>query len=164
MHQQMVDWKWLTATRRGAFENGNLNDAHLSSHRSKNSFISFRWKCGQRHKIDAGVFVICTDGRHVNECDVFCISLVLPIEHTFECRLTRHQSLTLASNNRSKCPKYQLITGQFLPWTSTHITPHTDHLNIHPFYFPSILQCQWIQTQELLALLTSKRPFILFDK
>lgn len=33
----------------------NLNDAHLSSHRSENSSISFRWKCG--HRIDAGVFV-----------------------------------------------------------------------------------------------------------
>lgn len=43
--------------RREAFENENLNDAHLSTHISKNSSISFRWKCGQRHKIDGGVFV-----------------------------------------------------------------------------------------------------------
>lgn len=135
MHQQMVDWKWLTATSRGAFENGNLNDAHLSSHRSKNSSISFRWKCGQRHKIDAGAFVICTDGRHVNECDVFCISLALPLERTFECRLTRHPSLTPALNNRSSSVQsivennVYFVTGPaagdpISPCTSRRITPH----------------------------------------
>lgn len=52
----MVDWKWLAALSREAFENESLNDAHLSTHRSKNSSVSFGWKCGQRHKIDSSVF------------------------------------------------------------------------------------------------------------
>lgn len=91
----MVDWKWLTATRREAFEKENLNDAHLSSHRSKNSSVSFRWKCGQRHKIDAGVFVICVNGRHVNKCDVVFLSVVLFLEHSFEWRLTKYGPLVL---------------------------------------------------------------------
>lgn len=39
----------------------NLNDAHLSTHRPRNSSVSFRWKCGRR--IDAVVFVTRANAR-----------------------------------------------------------------------------------------------------
>ena len=108
--------------RREGFENENLNDAHLSTHRSKNSSVSFRWKCGQRHKIDGGVFV--THLCQWQACEqMWCILDFngLPLKHSFEWRLIRHRPFMLALNNYLRSYNiHNLIVGDVLKqWLPT---------------------------------------------